>query len=140
MAMKADLRVGLALASLLAFCAGGVSAQEMFSGGFKQQTGEAIYRGVCQGCHMPDAKGAVGAGAYPALANNPNLASPVYPAVVIVNGQKAMPAFGGYFSDDQIAAVINYVRSNFGNHYADKITPDQVKSVRPAKAQSAEMF
>jgi mono/diheme cytochrome c family protein len=89
---------------------------------------------------MPDAKGAVGAGAYPALANNPNLASPVYPAVVIVNGQKAMPAFGGYFSDDQIAAVINYVRSNFGNHYADKITPDQVKSVRPVKAQSAEMF
>ena len=30
--------------------------------------GEAIYKGVCQGCHMPDAKGAVGAGAYPALA------------------------------------------------------------------------
>src|SRR5580700_8800332 len=33
-----------------------------------------IYRTVCQSCHMAAAQGAVGAGAYPALANDPKLA------------------------------------------------------------------
>ena len=59
-----------------------------------QQGGEAIYKGVCQGCHMPDAKGAVGAGTYPALAKNPKLETAGYPVSVIVHGQKAMPPFG----------------------------------------------
>jgi mono/diheme cytochrome c family protein len=37
---------------------------------FMQRDGEVIYRTVCQGCHMPNAQGAVGAGAYPALAGD----------------------------------------------------------------------
>lgn len=137
--MTRNLIATVALAGVLTL-AGSVSAQEMFSGGFKQQTGEAIFHGVCQGCHMADAKGAVGAGAYPALANNSNLASPSYPALVIINGQKAMPAFGGYFSDDQIAAVINYVRTNYGNHYADTITAAQVKALRPANPPKTDGY
>ena len=63
--------------------------------GFTEQGGEAIYKNVCQGCHMPDAKGAVGAGMYPALAKDPKLEVAGYPVAVVVNGQKAMPAFGG---------------------------------------------
>ena len=52
-----------------------------FGGGpFPQQGGEAIYKGVCQGCHMPDAKGAVGAGMYPALAKNENWKPPAIPS------------------------------------------------------------
>jgi len=81
---------------------------------------------------MPDARGAVGAGAYPALAENKHLASANYPALVIINGQKAMPSFGDGFSDDQIAQVVNYVRSNFGNHYKDKLTAADVRALRPA--------
>ena len=38
---------------------------------FLQRDGEAIYRAICQGCHMPGGQGAIGAGAYPALAANP---------------------------------------------------------------------
>src|SRR6187399_2263518 len=45
---------------------------------FAMQGGEAVYRGVCQGCHMADAKGASGAGSYPALAGNSRLASAGY--------------------------------------------------------------
>ena len=41
------------------------------NGGFALEGGEAIYKGICQGCHMADARGASGAGAYPALAGNP---------------------------------------------------------------------
>ena len=100
-------------------------------GGFTEQGGEAIFKNVCQGCHMPDAKGAVGAGMYPALAKDPKLEVSGYPVSVVVNGQKAMPAFGGMFSDQQIADVVNYIRTHFGNSYKDKVTPADVKSARP---------
>ena len=72
-------------------------------------------------------KGAVGAGMYPALAKNPKLEVAGYPVSVVVNGQKAMPAFGGMFTDQQIADVVNYVRTHFGNNYKDKVTPADVK-------------
>src|ERR1700761_2891994 len=81
-------------------------------GGFTEQGGEAIFKNVCQGCHMPDAKGAVGAGMYPALAKNPKLEVAGYPVSVVVNGQKAMPAFGSMLSDQKIPAVINFVRTH----------------------------
>ena len=99
-------------------------------GHFPMQGGEAIYQGVCQGCHMPDAKGAVGAGAYPALAGNEKLEEGGYPIGVIINGQKAMPPLGPYFSDAQIADVVNYIRTHFGNHYTDKVTAAEVKTMR----------
>lgn len=98
--------------------------------GLPQQGGEAIYKGICQGCHMPDAKGAVGAGMYPALAKNPKLEIAGYPVAVVIHGQKAMPAFGDAFSDQQIADVVNYVRTHFGNSYSDKVAPDDVKAAR----------
>ncbi len=99
-------------------------------GMFPQQTGETIYKGVCQGCHMPDAEGAVGAGAYPALAKNAHLETAGYPVAIVLHGQKAMPPFARYFTDDQIANVVNYVRTNFGNHYLDEVTPADVKAQR----------
>ena len=100
-------------------------------GGFTEQGGEAIFKNVCQGCHMPQAQGAVGAGMYPALAKDPKLEVAGYPVSVVVNGQKAMPALGGMFSDQQVADVVNYVRTHFGNNYKDKVTPADVKAVRP---------
>lgn len=100
-------------------------------GGFTEQGGEAIFKNVCQGCHMPQAQGAVGAGMYPALAKNPKLEVAGYPVSVVVNGQKAMPALGGMFSDQQVADVVNYIRTHFGNNYKDKVTPADVKATRP---------
>jgi mono/diheme cytochrome c family protein len=123
-------RAGLGLC--LTAIAGAASAQPPFGGGFPQQSGEEIYQGVCQGCHMPDARGAVGAGAYPALAGDKKLASKLYPVLVLVRGQKAMPEFGTSMSDEQIANVANYIRTNFGNSYADAVSPDDVKKIRGA--------
>ena len=97
---------------------------------FPFQGGEAIYKGVCQGCHMPDAKGAVGAGAYPALAKNENLETAAYPVSIVLKGQKAMPFFAMQLDDQQIADVVNYVRTHFGNKYRDKVKPADVKALR----------
>ena len=48
----------------------------------------------------------------------------------VLNGSKVMPSFKDALSDEQIAAVVGYVRSNFGNHYAEKISVDDVKALR----------
>jgi mono/diheme cytochrome c family protein len=114
----------------------------MFSAGkLKTASGPEVFRQICQGCHMPDGKGAVGAGRYPALAGDASLASTDFMAMTLLEGRRNMPAFGGngdvglFFSvptlnDDQIAAVINYVRSSFGNHFKGTITAAEVKAMR----------
>ncbi len=104
-------------------------------------SGEQTYRQICQGCHMPDGRGAVGAGRYPAFAGNPTMASASYMAVTILAGRRDMPSFkpgahnGMFFrsaalSDPQIAGVVNYIRTHFGNHYTDVLTSDEVATLR----------
>jgi mono/diheme cytochrome c family protein len=99
--------------------------------------GRQIYQHICQGCHMADGGGAVGAGHYPALAKDPTLVSRQHMALTILKGRRNMPAFGAKhavafggppvtLTEAQIAAVINYVRTNFGNHYTDSITAAEV--------------
>ncbi len=99
--------------------------------------GEQIYSRICQGCHMSQGEGAVGAGHYPKLAGNQRLASWQYMAVTVLNGRDGMPPFGlpadqvqeirtVHLSDVQVADVVNYVRSHFGNAYKDKVTAGQV--------------
>jgi mono/diheme cytochrome c family protein len=106
----------------------------------KAMDGPQIYEHICQGCHMADGGGAVGAGHYPALAKDPALVSRQYMALTILAGRRNMPAFGakhavGFggppvtLTEAQIAAVINYVRSNFGNHYKDSITAAEVSAL-----------
>jgi mono/diheme cytochrome c family protein len=41
-----------------------------------------------------------------------------------------MPPFGAMMSDDQVAAVVNYLRTHFDNHYQDAVTAADVQSVR----------
>jgi mono/diheme cytochrome c family protein len=98
---------------------------------FTEVTGEELFVSACQGCHMPDGKGAVGAGAYPSLAQDSNLESGGYPVYVVVRGQRAMPPVGAMMSDAQVAAVVNYIRTHFGNQYRDAVSADDVKRVRP---------
>ncbi len=93
-------------------------------------TGEGIYQHVCQGCHMPGAVGAVGAGRIPALAGNKRLAASGYPVAMVLRGNGGMPWFNGTLDDAQIATVVNYVRTHFGNDYKDAVTPAYVASVK----------
>jgi mono/diheme cytochrome c family protein len=111
----------------------GLSASKpAFSAGFvfAEKSGEQLFSNVCRGCHMPDGKGATGAGTYPSLAGNGNLEASGYPIDVVVNGQRGMPPFGSMLSNDQVAAVVNYLRTHFGNDYREDVTADDVKAVR----------
>jgi len=100
---------------------------------FAPQDGEGLYKSVCAACHMPNALGGSGAGFYPALAKNDKLAVSSYPVMMVMNGKGGMPAFGEDMTDAQIAAVVGYVRTHFGNNYPDSVPLDEVKQVREAK-------
>lgn len=102
-----------------------------WSAPFPQQGGDAIYHAVCAGCHMPDGAGAVGAGAYPALAGNPLLEAPEYPLYMILHGQRAMPEIGWMLDDQQVADVVNYIRHNLGNDFEGETTAEDVAEARP---------
>ncbi len=108
------------------------SGERIFSSGFRfvEMSGEELFVNVCQGCHMPDASGATGAASYPSLAADPKLEAGGYPVYLVIHGRRAMPPFGEMMSDDQIAAVVNYLRTHFGNDYRDIVTPADVRAER----------
>jgi mono/diheme cytochrome c family protein len=122
--MSTKLIAGAA-ALLLAAAAPAAFADEPGPGGGRAPvpvTGQQVYVVVCQACHMADAKGAVGAGSVPALANNPRLKTAAYPIVMVSKGRGAMPWFNDTLTPAQTAAVITYIRTNFGNNYPEPVT------------------
>lgn len=116
----------------------------------RAETGAEVYQRICQGCHMPQGQGAAGAGSYPKLADNPRLTSWQYVALTVVNGRAGMPAFGwakeatasgprgGYLTDAQIADVVNFVRTHFGNQYHGKATAAAVAELPHVGARASE--
>jgi mono/diheme cytochrome c family protein/glucose/arabinose dehydrogenase len=107
--------------------------------------GKAIYSrdGFCITCHQPDGKGLEAAGFPPLTATNWVLGSDERIIKIVlkgiygpieVNGKKypgqvPMTPFEGMLKDEEVAAVITYVRNSFGNKAA-AVTADKVKSVR----------
>ena len=136
-----------AMAAVLALAAGSARPDStttvgMFGAGHLESTsGEVIYQQICRGCHMPDGRGASGAGRYPALAGDRALLSAQFMALTLIEGRRNMPAFGGKsqegfayivptLDDEQIAAVTNYVRTHFDNHFKGTISAAEVKALR----------
>jgi len=127
----------LALASVMSAAAIADDASVVSQAELGALSGAEVYSHICQGCHMPQGQGAVGAGHYPKLAGDPALVSWKYAAIVLLGGRNGMPSFGVSeeqarqtravrLSDAQIADVINYVRSHFGNAYKDVVSAGDV--------------
>jgi mono/diheme cytochrome c family protein len=96
---------------------------------FEQREGENLFKAICQGCHMAQGQGAQGAGAYPALANNPRLSADAYPVFMVAQGQGGMPAFKSFLDDEQIAAVVTYIRTHNGNAFNEPVNMATVKAL-----------
>ncbi|MNZ59575.1 Alcohol dehydrogenase cytochrome c subunit precursor [compost metagenome] len=124
------LLLTLALGGLLASQAQADSAVSVATAGqAASRDGETLYRTICQACHLDQGQGARGAAAYPALASNPRLAAAAYPIYLVANGQAGMPSFKATLSDAEIAAVVGYIRTHFGNQFAEPVTLQDVKNV-----------
>jgi mono/diheme cytochrome c family protein len=94
--------------------------------------GQGIYATMCVGCHRDQGQGAERVGS--ALANSRFVigATGVL-ARIMLNGKEGpvglMPPLGAKMSDDQLAAVLTYIRGSFGNR-APAVHPAEVKETR----------
>ena len=101
---------------------------------FGERGGADLFGNVCAACHQPDAKGAVGAAAYPPLAADKKLASADFVLTALFKGLRGMPPLGDMMTDEQVADVVNYVRTHFGNSYADAVSASQAATARKTAA------
>ncbi len=126
--MRAALGLLALLAGLAPYARARADAATVSRGQVPYTKGADIYQHVCQGCHMPGGRGASGAGAFPALANNTHLEQAEYPVGMVLNGHGGMPWFNGTLSPAQIAAVVEFVRTHFGNRYDAPVTEGFVRA------------
>lgn len=103
-------------------------------------SGANVYRQHCATCHGSSGQGL--GGAFPPLAGSDWVTgSAETPVRIVLHGLQGqvevggqsydgmMPAFRARLSDDEVAAVLSYVRSQWGND-APAISADAVRSVR----------
>jgi mono/diheme cytochrome c family protein/glucose/arabinose dehydrogenase len=81
--------------------------------------GAAIYKGLCLGCHQEDGKGKEKVGASLVDSAHVRNADPTAVIRVLLSGKEGsiglMPPVGSTYTDDQIAAVLTFVRRSWGN-------------------------
>jgi mono/diheme cytochrome c family protein len=136
--MKVTVLRSIALSALGAVGASPVAADDVLTRSaamshgweFGERGGADLFRNVCAACHQADAKGAVGAGAYPPLAADGKPAASDFVLTVLLRGLDGMPPVGDMMSDAQVADVVNYVRTHFGNSYSDSISAADVLAAR----------
>ncbi len=101
--------------------------------------GKILYTQICLGCHQEDGGGVPSMnppliGTSYVLGDKTELISIILKGLsgkVKINGKtySNIMASQAYLKDDQIAAILTYVRSSFGNS-ASAIKPEEVKAVR----------
>lgn len=107
--------------------------------------GAKLYEQQCVTCHGADGKGAPPA--YPPLAGNRSLAAEIAmnPVRIVLNGgyppgtagnprPYGMPPFGSTLSDSEVAAVVTYIRTSWGNQ-GWPVSPDYVTRLRGAPVE-----
>ncbi len=99
--------------------------------------GEAIYKKTCITCHQANGEGLPNT--FPPLAKSDYLANKEKTIRQVINGGSGDIVVNGknynstmtqlQLSDEEVASVLTYVYSNFGNS-GGTVTADEVKSVR----------
>jgi mono/diheme cytochrome c family protein len=102
--------------------------------------GAAVYRDQCSACHGLDGKGV--AELFPSIANSSMVRSndPTTTIRIVLRGARSvgtstqptapgMPSYGWQLDDNEVAAVLTYMRNSWGGA-ADPIASDQVSKVR----------
>jgi len=90
--------------------------------------GRQVYEASCVRCHRDGGRGVEGI--FPSLRDNELLRGPPEPLlIVILRGRAAMPGFGETLSNKEIAAVLSYLRSRWGND-AERIPIGEISAVR----------
>jgi mono/diheme cytochrome c family protein len=90
--------------------------------------GKTVFATNCAACHQAGGTGIPGA--FPALKGNTFVAGDGNLVIAtVLKGRGGMPAFAESIDDAQLAAVISYVRTSWGNQ-AGAVTAADVAAVR----------
>ena len=101
--------------------------------------GREIYQTLCVVCHQPDGRGRDKV-APPLVGSVLTLGPPAVPVRIMLHGKRGpanvMPALGALMTDEQIAAVLTYVRREWGQG-GSAIDAATVRDIRAATAGRA---
>lgn len=126
--------------STAASAAASAAPKMVAAGGASAAAGAKVFTTNCSSCHQANGKGQPGV--FPPLAGNATVTGPADKVIAVVknglngkisvngttyNGQ--MPAWKGTLSDGDIASVITYIRSSWGNK-ASAVTASQVSAAK----------
>jgi glucose/arabinose dehydrogenase/mono/diheme cytochrome c family protein len=112
--------------------------------------GKLLFESTCAQCHQPHGLGQEGL-APPLVDSEWVLGPDAVLARIALQGAHGrinvkgrdysmdMPAFGGTFNDDQLAAILTYVRRSW-EHTATPVEPATVKAIRAATVQHADAW
>jgi mono/diheme cytochrome c family protein/glucose/arabinose dehydrogenase len=95
--------------------------------------GSDLYKSLCTACHQEDGRGREKLA--PGLVDSRFVTGPdagVATRILLAGKEGAvglMPPLGGSLSDEQIAAVLTYIRREWG-HTASPVAPDEVQEIR----------
>jgi mono/diheme cytochrome c family protein len=112
------------------------------------KAGAQIYADECSGCHTASGKGI--AGLFPSLSGTPTVqqTDPASLLHVVLRGAlsvgtapaptaAAMPAFAWVLNDDQVAAVVTYIRNSWGNS-APAVSAGDVTKTRQSLVERSD--
>lgn len=110
--------------------------KKMMDAASAEPDGKILYTASCQSCHQANGEGLPGA--FPSLKGSPVVTGDNLEMYVdiIMNGYDARPEYGVMaavgtnmeWTEHEVAAVINYERSSWGNN-GKKVTPEEIKKI-----------
>src|SRR5450830_615311 len=119
------IKAALAIIATIAAAASSPSRAQDAGGAID---GKSLFLKNCAACHQPTGKGIPGA--FPALAGSKFVQGQSNDvAAVLLKGRGGMPDFSDSLSDRDIATVLTFVRSNWGNK-ADGLSETDVGALR----------
>jgi cytochrome c6 len=119
--------------SVILLCLGLLGGVSLAQGqGDATQRGQAVFEENCAQCHRSSGEGLPAT--FPALNKNPFVLGDPQPVIAtVLNGRKgnlgSMPSWKDKLDDEQIAAVVTYIRQAWSNRAA-AVTPAMVAGAR----------
>ena len=91
-------------------------------------TPQSLFNDNCSACHQTSGKGVKGA--FPALAGDPFVQGDPAPLIAtVLAGRAGMPSFKDDLNDADLASLLTYVRTSWGNK-GKPLTPADITAAR----------